>query len=133
MKKRKLLDAHAALVYLRQEKNYEKVKQALISAEQTKIPLLMNEINIGEVCYIALRTRLTANLDDFLSLFLSLPIQPATVDFDLIKEAAKIKGRHPLSYADTFAVATALREDAAIITGDPEFKQVESLVSIEWL
>jgi len=133
MKKRKLLDAHAALVYLRQEKNYEKVKQALISAEQTKIPLLMNEINIGEVCYIALRTRLTANLDDFLSLFLSLPIQPAKVDFDLIKEAAKIKGRHPLSYADTFAVATALREDAAIITGDPEFKQVESLVSIEWL
>ena len=93
----------------------------------------MNEINIGEVCYIALRTRLTANLDDFLSLFLSLPIQPAKVDFDLIKEAAKIKGRHPLSYADTFAVATALREDAAIITGDPEFKQVESLVSIEWL
>jgi len=133
MKKRKLLDAHAALVYLRQEKNYEKVKQALISAEETKIPLLMSEINIGEVAYIALRTRLTADLDDFLSLFLSLPIQPAAVDFDLIKEAAKIKGRHPLSYADTFAVATALREDAAIITGDPEFKQVESLVSIEWL
>jgi len=49
------------------------------------------------------------------------------------EEAAKIKGRYPLSYADTFAVATALRKDAAIITGDPEFKQVESLVSIEWL
>jgi len=79
------------------------------------------------------RTRLTADLDDFLSLFLSLPIQPAAVDFELIKEAAKIKGHHPLSYPDTFAVATALREDAAIITGDPQFKQVESLVAIEWL
>lgn len=133
MRKKKLLDAHAALVYLRQEKGYEKVKDALISAEKTKIPLLMNEINIGEVGYIALRTGLTVNLDDFLTLFLSLPIQPSAVDFDLIKSAAVIKGGHPLSYADAFAVATALREDAAIITGDPEFKRVESLVSIEWL
>jgi uncharacterized protein len=133
MKRRKLLDSHAALVYLRQEKGYEKVKEALITADKTKVPLLMNEINIGEVGYIALRSKLTTDLDEFLSVFLSLPIQPASVDFDLIKEAAKIKGRHPLSYADTFAVATALREEAAIITGDPEFKQVESLVSIEWI
>ncbi len=133
MKRRKLLDSHAALVYLRQEKGYEKVKQALGLAEKTKIPLLMNEINIGEVGYIALRVALTTDLDDFLTLFLSLPIHPCSVDFDLIKEAAKIKSRHPLSYADAFVVATALRENADIITGDPEFKGVEGLVSIEWL
>jgi len=67
------------------------------------------------------------------AIFLSLPIRSCSVDFNLIKEAAKIKSRHPLSYADAFAVATALREDADIITGDPEFKGVEGLVSIEWL
>jgi ribonuclease VapC len=55
------------------------------------------------------------------------------VDFNLIKEAAKIKSRYPLSYADAFAVATALRENASVITGDPEFKRVEGLVAIDWL
>jgi ribonuclease VapC len=133
VKKLKLLDSHAALVYLKGEKGHEKVKTALADAEKSGVPLLMSEINIGEVGYILLRTGLTNNLDDFLSQFLSLPIRPVPVDFDLVIEAAKIKARYPLSYADAFAVATALRNDAAIITGDPEFKAVTKLVRIDWL
>ncbi len=133
MKKPKSLDSHAALVYLKGEKGHEKVKAALTDAEKSRAPLLMSEINIGEVGYIILRARLTNNLDDFLSQFLSLPIRPVPVDFDLVIEAAKIKARYPLSYADAFTVATALRNDAAIITGDPEFKAVTKLVQIDWL
>jgi len=128
-----LLDSHAALVYLKGETGHEKVKAALADAESSGVPLLMSEINIGEVGYIVLRAKLTNNLDDFLSQFLSLPIRPVPVDFDLVIEAAKIKARYPLSYADAFAVATALRNDAAIITGDPEFKAVTKLVQIDWL
>lgn len=133
MKKPILLDSHAALVYLKGEKGHEKVKAALADAERSGVPLLMSEINIGEVGYILLRAGLTNNLDDFLSQFLSLPIRPVPVDLDLVIEAAKIKARYPLSYADAFAVATALRNDAAIITGDPEFKVVTKLVPIDWL
>lgn len=128
-----MLDSHAALVYLKGEKGHEKVKAALADAERSGVPLLMSEINIGEVGYILLRAGLTNNLDDFLSQFLSLPIRPVPVDLDLVIEAAKIKARYPLSYADAFAVATALRNDAAIITGDPEFKAVTKLVPIDWL
>lgn len=133
MKKPILLDSHAALVYLKGEKGHEKVRAALADAERSGTPLLMSEINIGEVGYILLRAGLTNNLDDFLSQFLSLPIRPVPVDLDLVIEAAKIKARYPLSYADAFAVATALRNDAAIITGDPEFKAVTKLVPIDWL
>lgn len=133
MKKRKLLDSHAILVYLKVEKGYEKVKTALVAAEKSKVPLLMCEINIGEVCYSVLRAKLTTNLDDFISLFLALPIQPVQVDFNLILAAAKIKAQYPVSYADAFAVATAIRNDAVIITGDPEFKSVTKLVPVEWV
>jgi len=35
--------------------------------------------------------------------------------------------------ADCFAVATARREAAIILTGDPEFKKIEHLAEIEWL
>ncbi len=50
-----------------------------------------------------------------------------------LSEASKIKARYPISYADCFAVATALRENATIVTGDPEFKTVQKLVEIDWL
>jgi ribonuclease VapC len=53
--------------------------------------------------------------------------------FTDVLEAARIKARLPISYADAFAVATAQRERAVIVTGDPEFRKVEHLVTVKWL
>ena len=47
--------------------------------------------------------------------------------------AAHIKAGHAISYADAFAVALAQDRGATILTGDPEFKEVEHLIPIEWL
>jgi len=72
--------------------------------------------------------------DAFLEVILpSLPILIKSNSFDHVIEASKIKARYPLSFADCFAVATAVRENAAILTGDPVFKHVQKLVEIEWL
>ncbi len=54
-------------------------------------------------------------------------------DQELALEAAKIKADFPMAYADAFAVATAVRENATVVTGDPEFAMVEHLVKIDWL
>jgi len=43
------------------------------------------------------------------------------------------KAEHPLSFADCFAVDTARKNNAVIMTGDPEFKKIDQLVEIEWL
>jgi predicted nucleic acid-binding protein len=48
----------------------------------------------------------------------------------LVISAAKIKARYALSFADCFAVATAQGENAVVLTGDPEFKNVAELVEI---
>ena len=48
-------------------------------------------------------------------------------------EAAHIKASHPLSYADAFVVAVAINQKAIVLTGDPEFESVETLVNVEWL
>ncbi len=55
------------------------------------------------------------------------------VDRSLTLAAAHIKAQFPLAYADTFAVALGRQENARVVTGDPEFEAVESLVAIEWL
>ena len=48
-------------------------------------------------------------------------------------KATYSKAKYPLSYADTFAIATAIDRDAAIVTGDPEMRNVESIVKILWI
>jgi len=94
----------------------------------------MNEINVGEVYYILARRRGRERADFFLNAVLSnLPIRIVGNNFEAVVQAARIKAGHTLSYADCFAVATAQREDASLLTGDPEFKAVASLVEIDWI
>lgn len=38
-----------------------------------------------------------------------------------------------MSFADAFAVALAQESTAAVLTGDPEFKEVEKLIPVLWL
>lgn len=128
---RKVLDSYALLAYLQGEAGCEAVMAALGSSEGG---VLMNEINVGEVYYILSKARGRDRAEEFLSTILpSLPIAVTANDFDSVIRAARIKAEHPLAYADCFGVVTAMDNDAALLTGDPEFKSVESLVEIEWI
>ena len=51
----------------------------------------------------------------------------------LIFQAAEYKAQYPLSYADCFALSSAIEHKAVLVTGDPEFKKVEHLVKVFWL
>ena len=130
MKKKILLDSYALLTYLKKENNYQRVKEVLLSSEN----VIMNELNIGETYYILTRQRGYQQADYFIEVILpNLAIKVLSNSFDQVIEASKIKATYPLSYVDCFAITTALREKAAILTRDPEFKKVEKLVEIEWM
>ena len=131
MNGKKVLDSYALLAYLNKEKGYDKVK-SLLSSE--KAVLLMNDINIGEAFYVISRNRGFEKAEYFVNTILkSLPLSTVGNTFHEVLEAARIKAQHALSYADCFVVATALREQATVITGDPEFKKVQSLVQVDWI
>lgn len=131
MKRKSLIDSYALLAYLKQENNYRKVEN-LLSSKETQP--LMNDINIGETFYILARERGLDKAEYFINAILpNLPIIKIGNAFDEVIQAAKIKAQYPISYADCFAVATAIREKAVIITGDSDFKHVEKIVEIDWL
>jgi ribonuclease VapC len=134
LKKKKLLDSFAILAYLNKEPGYEKVKDLLKTAQYVQEQVLMNEINLGEIYYILFRKRGERQAESFINEILpNLPIHIISNTLDSIIATAKIKARYPISYADAFAVSTAVREEAAIVTGDPEFEAVEHLVIVEWI
>jgi len=131
--KRILFDAHPILKWVQKERGYQKVKSLLIDCRNQSALGYINQINLGEVYYKTIRAVGLQEAKNFLENFFRLPITTVLPDSELIWKASEIKAEHSISYADCFAAATALRYEAAILTGDPEFKKIESLVSIEWL
>jgi predicted nucleic acid-binding protein len=131
MKKKSVIDSFALLAYLKQESNHQKVEN-LLSAKDAQP--LMNDINIGETFYVLARERGLDKAEYFINAILpNLPITKIGNTLTEVIDAAKIKAQYPISYADCFTVATAIRERAVIITGDPDFKHVEKIVKIDWL
>lgn len=128
-----LFDSHAILKWLQKEAGYDKVKSLILACGDKSITGYMSQINLGEVYYKAIRAVGLDEAKGFLENFFRLPINLILPDSELIWKASEIKAAYPISYADCFAAATALRYEASILTGDPEFKKIESMVSVEWL
>lgn len=131
MKKKKVLDAFALLAYLGGERGHPRVKALLAASD---LDLLINAVNAGEVFYILARARGLREADYFLNVILpSLPIEVIDNSFEQVIEAARLKAAHAMSFADCFAAATAIRERAALVTGDREFEKLGSAVDVDWL
>jgi len=128
-----LLDSFAFLAYLNNEPGKPRVEAILEQAQNHQCSILMCMINLGEALYIVERRRGFAAAQKTWMLSQSLPIKILEVTNDLVLEAAHIKASHPLSYADAFGVAVAINQKAIVLTGDPEFESVETLVKVEWL
>ncbi len=131
--KRILFDSHAILKFSQDEEGADKVEQFLLSSWKQNLTAYLSEINLGEIYYITIRRLGLESAKLFLEQLLDLPIAIISPSSEIIREAAEIKAQYAISYADCFAVATALKYSASIITGDPEFKKVDHIITIEWL
>ncbi|MFA4889301.1 MAG: type II toxin-antitoxin system VapC family toxin [Candidatus Omnitrophota bacterium] len=129
----RVLDAHGLLVFLEKEAGYEKVEQSFVAAVEKDKYLLMSSVNFGEVYYIVLRECGQDKAHEIEKIIMTLPIEIIDVDMQLAREAARFKATHKISYADCFAAALAKLHKGEVITGDKEFKAVESEIKISWL
>jgi len=128
-----IFDSFAILRYYQDEPGADRVEKLLRSAQGGAVKAIMNEINLGEVYYLTIRRIGLEPARENLERLLTLPIEIVSPDSDIIMRAAEIKAQFAISYADCFAVATAERFSGSILTGDPEFKKVEHLVSADWI
>jgi predicted nucleic acid-binding protein len=63
----------------------------------------------------------------------NLGIEVVEADWEITKQAALLKTKGKLAYADCFAAALAKLRKAEVVTGDPEFKQIEGEVKVLWV
>ena len=129
---RYVLDSFAILAWYRREDGASRVQQLIESLELRR---WMTIVNLGEVYYrVAKEAGFSAALEA-LDTVEQLPVAFIDADRVLTLEAARLKAQYPLAYADCFAAAAARLRNAAVVTGDPEFEQLEAdgVVAVEWL
>lgn len=127
-----VLDANAVLRYfgVGAGKGVEKVRGLFERAQRGQARLLMSVVNLGEVLYILLR-----HIDEQRALDYIRALQHAVTlieaDVNVVVEAATLKHRFRLGYADSFAAALALASKATLVSADPCFEKIGS--SLKWM
>jgi predicted nucleic acid-binding protein len=132
------LDAFALMALLEGEEGAATVRDLLREAAAGRVRLYMCVVNLGEVIYTLRSKYGDGPASGALDSVTAMPLKLVEADLELTRRAADIKTqakrrRKPLAYADCFAAALAQHLDGTLVTGDPEFKQVEDAVRIEWL
>lgn len=127
------MDSYAMIAFFENEFGAEKVALILKSLMARKAKAYMSVINWGEIYYNTLREQGIEIAEKVIELLKQYPIELVDADQKLTYEAAKLKGRHKIAYADCFAAALAQKLNAAVVTGDPEFKKLGNKFSIQWL
>ena len=130
---KRILDAHALMVFLEKEPGYEKIEALFTAAVERDDNLLITAVNLGEVFYIILRECGEDKAREVEEMIKTLPIEIIEADWSLTREAAKLKAYNKMSYADCFAAALAVMRRGELITGDPEFRAVENQIKIMWV
>ncbi|HWR14465.1 MAG TPA: type II toxin-antitoxin system VapC family toxin [Terriglobales bacterium] len=128
-----VLDASAVLRFLDNEPGALEVERLIKDAAIGAHDLLMSAANWGEVFYIVLKAHGVVSAENIENRFQSLPINVLSVDPIVAREAAEFRFRFKVPFADSFAGALALRNNATLITADNDFRVVGNALKVSFL
>lgn len=131
--KRYVFDSYALLAFLEDETAAGEVEKVLREMEKGRAKGFLSIINWGEIYYITMREQGRDIAEDVIDLLDNYPLKLIESDRSLTLAAAQFKGKYRIAYADCFAAALAVQHNAILLTGDPEFKVLESEIQIAWL
>ncbi|MEX2162295.1 MAG: type II toxin-antitoxin system VapC family toxin [Anaerolineales bacterium] len=129
----KVLDAYALLAFLEDEPGADAVRDLILKAENRKTKLLMTTVNLGEVWYSIARRSSPTTADEYVQEIETMAIEIVDADWILTRQAALYKVAGKIAYGDCFAAALSKIRKAELVTGDREFKSLESEIKISWL
>ena len=128
-----VLDTFALMAYFQDEQSSDKIEALLTQALDKQIALCISQISAGELFYMTHRKHDAARANAVWADLQEMPLAMYPATQARILAAARIKATHRVSYADAFAIALAQELGCKIVTGAPEFKEVEALVPVMWL
>ena len=132
-----VLDSWAVLAWLGREAGEARVEKEFERAEAAGTRLLLSIINAGEVYYMLARRQDGDLAQEFIEDLRRhrLPVRLIPATTRRVWDAAKLKARYPVAYADAFAASLARESGASLLTGDREFAilERENVCRIMWI
>ena len=131
--KTRVLDSWAILEWIGgRQPARDLVGKLLSEAEEGQARLLMSAINVGEVYYFLRKHHGPALAESWRESSRTLPATIEVPSLEDIWNAALLKGKYPIAYADAFAAALAQKYNCPLVTGDPELRSVDQL-ELDWI
>jgi predicted nucleic acid-binding protein len=132
LKTGRVFDSWAILAYAQDEPAADQVENLLVESSRLQNGWI-SSMNLGEVWYTLARRRSRGLADQQLVTLAQIGLERVDIDWPTVRQAANFKSRHKISYADALAAALAKQRNAELVTGDPEFRSLDSEISIHWL
>jgi predicted nucleic acid-binding protein len=137
MKERFILDSFAFISFIKGEKGGKKVEDLFERAERGEVSLFLSKITETEIYYVIFKTIGAISADDIRKDIKKrkFPVEVISAIDTRVEKAGEIKAQYNLSFADAFVAQLALEKNAVVVTGDPEFKELEKdkILDILWL
>lgn len=129
----RVLDSWAVLEWISgRDPAAGRVASLLAESEAGTARLFISAINVGEVYYFLRKNHSQALAESWRESSETFPVTIEVPAMNEIWDAALIKGRYPIAYADAFAAALALKYRWPLVTGDPELRSVSDL-ELDWI
>ncbi len=128
-----VLDASALFAYLENTPAARKVIELLKEANRGHADILMSAVNYGEAYGSILRMRGPDRARSIMSAVRPLPVQLIDATPRRALDAAEVKAKYKLYYADSFAAALALEYKATLVTSDSDFRRLGHGFPLLWL
>lgn len=128
-----VLDSHAIMVLLQDETGASRVVDHLERAQDGRCRVVLLSVSLGEVAAAVERRSGMKAAQVALSAVDQLPVEILPTDRRVALRGGHLKAVHGLHYMDALVAALAQLEQGTVLTGDPDYRAVESVVPIEWL
>jgi uncharacterized protein len=131
--KTRVLDSWPILEWIKgRQPATDAVAKLLAESESGEARVFFSAINVGEVYYFLRKQHSEELAESWRELSRTLPATVEVPTGDDIWDAALLRARYPIAYADAFAAALAQKYRCPLVTGDPEFRSIVGL-ELEWI
>ncbi len=129
--KKIVFDSHALISFYRKEPAYERVRDLLVKIANNESEGFISSVNVGEIYYMLIRKGNIKTAEAAVNSLNHFPVQIIDPDFKSCMEAATLKAKFTISYADAFAAALTISKKATLVTGDKEFDKLIGVTSFK--
>ena len=135
MKPQFVLDSWILVAWLKdQPPGAERMEDLWAEAARGEVRLSASVVNIGEVFYLTAKRKGMSAAEELLGHLRGRPLEFLSAPDALVFEAWRLKAQYPISLADAFAAAAAMKVKCPLVTGDPELRALASdgVLKLEW-